>query len=176
MPPLLTIDDFRNFSATCEIRYPPAFRIYDRTGEILELLRSDFTDLAVSTASPAQTAFTANEGSLVLELAAARFVARIQENRSAVFAKQCKAFLDTVIDRLGLRVFTRIGFRYILRKEFPDLEAANQALAALRLVNLETTKRFNSSDSPTEVMFRWEDTQTGTLLRLKAEKLDSKIS
>lgn len=54
--PSLTIDDFRPFSVTCELRYKNAYLIYDRTGQVLEELRNSFPSIAVSTASPAQTA------------------------------------------------------------------------------------------------------------------------
>jgi len=176
MPSLLTIDDFKPFSVTCELRYKNAYLIYDRTGQILEELRGSFTNINVSTASPPQTAFVAEEGSFTLEIGACRFTSGRIDKNPETFAKQCKAFFDAVTDQLQIAVFTRIGLRYILRKEFKTEDESKAALASMMLANLKPTKRFNSSDSPTEVLFRWEDSQIGAFVRLKPETTDIKLA
>jgi hypothetical protein len=63
-----------------------------------------------------------------------------------------------------------------LKKEFKTEDESKVALASTMLVNLQPTQRFNSSQSPTELMFRWEDAQIGALVRLKAEKSDVKFA
>jgi uncharacterized protein (TIGR04255 family) len=174
--PSLTIDDFKPFSVTCELRYKSAYLIYDRTGQVLEDLRNTFTDIAVSTAGPAQTAFMAEEGTFTLELGACRFTTSRFDNKNAeTFAKHCAAFFDAVTNQLQINVFTRIGLRYIARKEFKTLDESKAALASMALVNLKPTKRFNSSDSPTEMFFRWEDAQIGAYVRLRAETTEIKF-
>jgi uncharacterized protein (TIGR04255 family) len=175
--PSLTIDDFKPFSTTCELRYTSAYLIYDRTGQVLEDLRKTFTDITVSTASPAQTAFVAEEGSFTLELGACRFTSSRFDNKNAeTFAKHCATFFGVVTSQLQINVFTRIGLRYIARKEFKTLDESKAALASMALVNLKPTKRFNSSESPTEILFRWEDAQIGAFIRLRAETVDIKFS
>jgi uncharacterized protein (TIGR04255 family) len=176
MPNTLTIDDFKPFSVTCELRYKNAYLIYDRTGRILEDLRESFTDINVSTAGPQQTAFVAEEGTFHLEIGACRFTSGRPDKNAEVFAKHCKAFFDTVIDHLQIVVFTRIGLRYILRKESKTEDESKAVLASMMLANLKPTKRFNSSESPTEVLFRWEDAQIGATVRLKAETTDLKFT
>ncbi len=175
MPNSLSIDDFKAFSITCELRYKNAYLIFDRTGHVLEDLRDSFTDIKISNAGPIQTTFTAGEGTLVLEIGACRFTSPPDKNAEA-FTTHCKAFFDAVIERLNVRVFTRVGLRYILRKEFKTLEESKAALASLALVNLRPTKRFNSSDSATEVLFRWEDESLGATVRLRAETADITIA
>ena len=174
--PGLTIDDFKPFSVTCELRYKSAYLIYDRTGQVLEDLRNSFTDISVSTASPAQTAFVAEEGTFTLELGACRFTSSRFENKNAeTFAKHCATFFNVVTSQLQVNVFTRIGLRYIARKEFKTLEESKAALASMALANLKPTKRFNSSESPTEILFRWEDAQIGAFIRLRAETVEIKF-
>jgi len=172
----LTIDDFKTYSATCEVRYGNAYLIYDRTGRILENLRDSFTDIQVVTASPPQTTFTSDEGTFVLELGACRFTSPKIEKGGETFAKRCKTFFDTVASELNISVFTRIGLRYIARKDFKDEEAARKAVASLELTSLKPAKRFNSSDGPTEVLFRWEDSQIGAFVRIKAETTSFKLN
>jgi uncharacterized protein (TIGR04255 family) len=172
----LTIDDFKAFSTTCEVRYKNAYLIYDRTGQILEELRETFTDINVSTAGPQQTAFVAEEGSFTLEIGACRFTSGRIDKNAQTFAKHCKTFFDTVTDQLQIAVFTRIGLRYILRKEFKTEDESKAVLASMMLANLNPTKRFNSSDSPMEILFRWEDAQIGAFVRLKAETTHMKLA
>jgi hypothetical protein len=174
--PALTIDDFKPFSMTCELRYKNAYLIYDRTGQVIEDLRGTFTDIIVSTSSPQQTSWVTNEGTLTLELGACRFITTWPGKNAEAFAKYSKAFFDVVTHHLQIGVFTRIGLRHILRKEFKTEDESKAALAAMKLANLKPTKRFNSSDSPTEVMFRWEDSQIGVFLRLKAETTELKLT
>src|SRR4029077_10329681 len=141
--PSLTTDDFKTFSVTCELRYRSAFLIYDRTGHVLEDLRKVFTEITVSAASPPQTSFTAEEGSFTLELGACRFTSSRLDKNGETFAKHCKAFFDAVTDQLQIDIFTRIGLRYIARKEFKTLDESKAALASMALANLKPTKRFN---------------------------------
>jgi uncharacterized protein (TIGR04255 family) len=175
MPGSLTIDDFKPVSVTCELRYKNAYLIYDRTGHVLEELRESFTDITVSTASPPQTAFMAEEGTFSLEVGACRFTTSQLDKKGEKFAKHCKAFFDAVSSNLHIGVFTRVGLRYIARREFKTVDESRQALASMRLANLNPTKRFNSSESPTEVLFRWEDEQIGAFVRLKAETTEIKF-
>lgn len=176
MPSSLTIDDFKPVTVTCELRYENAYRAYDQTGQILEDLREGFTDIKVSLASPPQTDFTAEEGNFTLSIATSRLTASRHYAEPETFGKHCKNFFDVVGDRLGLTVFTRIGLRYILRRDYKTEDDAKAALASLGLANLSPPKRFNSSDSPTEIAFRWEDSQIGALVRLKAEKVEIKLA
>jgi len=116
--PALTIDDFKPYSVTCELRYKNAYLIYDRTGQVIEDLRESFTEINISNAGPQQTSFVAEEGTFNLEISACRFTSVRLDKNAEVFAKHCKAFFDAVTHQLQIGVFTRIGLRYILRKEF----------------------------------------------------------
>jgi uncharacterized protein (TIGR04255 family) len=172
----LTVDDFKPSSLTCELRYQNAYLIYDRTGQVLQSLRGTFADVIVSAASPPQTAFVAKEGWFTLEVGACRFTSAHFERNSEAFARYCKAFFDVVADQLEISVFTRIGLRYIARREFGTLDESRATLASMGLVGLKPAKRFNSSESPTEVVFRWEDAQVGAILRLRAETVEIKFA
>jgi len=176
MPTTLTIDDFTPYSITCEVRYKNAYLIYDRTGLILQDLREQFTNLEISTVAPQQTGFTSEEGAFNLDVGASRFTSAKADGSREAFYKQCKSFFRTVVHHLEIPVFTRIGVRYLARKEFKTVDEAKAALASLALANLKPTKRFNSSDSPTEVLFRWEDAEIGAFVRFKAETTNVKMT
>ncbi len=176
MPIPLTVEDFKLLNITCELRYKNAYLIYDRTGQVIQELRDSFTDISTPAAAPHQTMFSAEEGAFHLEISACRFTSSRPDTSAELFAKHCKTFFDSVTKNLKIDVFTRVGLRFILRKEFKTEDESKAALASMMLVNLKPTQRFNSSDSPTEILFRWEDTQIGALVRLKAETSEIKMA
>jgi hypothetical protein len=106
---MLNFDDFTPYGVTCELRFKNAYLIFDRTGKILEELREHFTQPEISSASPQQTGFTAEEGTFSLEVGACRFTSAKVDGTGEVFAKQCKLFFDTVVEQLNVTVFTRIA-------------------------------------------------------------------
>ncbi|MGA2511179.1 MAG: hypothetical protein ABSG27_13220 [Candidatus Acidiferrales bacterium] len=176
MPSLLAFDDFKPVSITAELRYKNAYLIYDRTGQVLRDIRDSFTDINVLTASPQQTAWSAEEGTFTLDIGSCRFTSGQPDKGAETFTRDCKIYFDAVVSQLEITVFTRIGLRYIMRKEFKTEDESKAALASMMLANLKPTKRFNSSESPTEVLFRWEDAQIGATVRLKAETTEIKLN
>ena len=166
MIPPLSFSDFKPALAVCEIRYDNAYLIYDRTGLICDDLKRSFTDFAVINASPNQTVLRSEEGSFGLELNLCRFTTQKPDIQLAAFAAHSERFFDSVLYNLDVKVFTRVGLRLRLRKEFKDLAGAQAALLSLRLVNAPPGERFGASAEPREIMVRWEGEQIGTSLRL----------
>jgi hypothetical protein len=168
MPRSLSIDDFKPYSITCELRYKNAYLIFDRTGQIIEDMRRFIPEINISSASPQQTGFTSNEETFNLEVGACRLTRGQIDKGGENFAKHCKAFFDIVTDRLQIEVFTRIGLRYIAKMEFKSESEAKVAITGLQLSNLNPAKRFNISEM-SEILLRWEDSEIGAMFRLKAE-------
>lgn len=172
----LRYDDFALVSVNCELRYRPAFLQFDRTGQILRDLRHSFSEIEVSAAGPQQTSFNSKEGNFVIDLQSCRFTNLPPDRKIESSARQFKVFSESVCKHLEIDVFTRVGVRIISRKRFDSLKSAKTALALLELPNLSPKRRFNSSESPIEVMFRWEDEQIGATIDLKSEKTEMKIN
>jgi len=171
MPVPLSISDFKMTSATCEIRYDNAYLIYDRTGQICHDLKASFTGFKVQSPSPSQTIASAKEGSFVIEAAASRFTTKNPDTKLEQFAIFCKQFFDVVSEGLDVKVFTRLGFRVLFRKDFRGLDEAKSAFTALKLTTLKPTKRFGAADEPNEILLRWEGEDIGTMWRAKAETI-----
>jgi hypothetical protein len=169
MPIPLSIADFKVTSATCELRYESAYLIYDRTGQVFHDVRGLYTDCRVINATPNQTLFQADEGSFALELSQCRFSTTTPDPSMEKFGTNCKRFFDSVAILLDIRVFTRVGLRLFFRKDFKDIDEAKAVLHSLRLVNLKAEERFGAASEPDEVLLRWEGSQVGAMLRLKAE-------
>lgn len=169
MPPSLTLSDFKLFQSVCEIRYENAYLIYDRTGQIFHQIRPKFTDLRVLSAVPNQSGFQSSEGNFALELNASRFTSTKPDSKLETFGQHCKIYFDAVISNLDIKVFTRVGLRLFFRKEYRTLGEAKDALTSLKLTNLGIIENFGLDEPPSECMYRWEGSQTGVLLRSKAE-------
>jgi hypothetical protein len=169
MPVPLSVADFKTVNAVCEVRYDNAYLIYDRTGQVCHEARRSYTNCNVLSASPNQTIFQSDEGAFALELSQSRFSTSKPDASLEKFAAHCKTFFDSVAVHLDVRVFTRVGFRQLFRKDFKDLDEAKAALTSLKLINLPAEERFGATTEPHEILLHWEGSQVGAMLRLKAE-------
>jgi hypothetical protein len=169
MPLRVSIDDFKLISAVCELRYEEASLLFDRTGQICHEAKSHFTDCEVVSAIPNQTILKTKEGNLVVELKQCRVASTRPDTSLEAFAANCKRFFDSVSNNLMVKAFTRVGLRVVFRKVYPDLEQAKAALNLLKLLNVPEEERFGAASTPREMIFRWEGTQVGAMLRLVAE-------
>jgi hypothetical protein len=169
MPLNISVADFKMTFAVCELRYENAYLIFDRTGQVCQDARDFFTDCNVVSAAPNQTIFQAKEGSFFLELAQCRFSTTKPDTSLEKFAEHCKKFFDSVTGNLEIKVFTRVGLRALLRKDFETLDEAKAALTSLKLVCLQPADRYGVASEPREIILRWESDQSGVMLRLKAE-------
>jgi uncharacterized protein (TIGR04255 family) len=172
MPPSLTFNDFEVMSLTCELRYASAFLIFDRTGQIIRDVQRVVPNVRMAVATPPQTTFTIDGGTFVIELGACRFSSSQEKRKFEVFADYCQTFFDAVTGHLEIEIFERVGLRHVMKKHFKSETEARAVLSAMQLANLKPAKRFNISDSPSEVLCRWEDSQIGTTVRLKAETVE----
>ena len=162
----LSIDDFKLKQAVCELRYENAYLLYDRTGLICAELQRSFTHVQVLSAVPQQSVIQCDEGVFGLELGQCRFTSMKLDNQLERFADETKRFLDVALYNLDIKVFTRIGLRVFFVKEYKSLDEARSALALLKLSNIASVERFGAATEPSEVLFRWENTMIGTMLRL----------
>ena len=167
MPVLL--DDCRLRRVVCELRYENAYLIFDRTGQIIEEVREKFTKVELQEASPAITRVQTAEGYLVLELGQARIVKDFPPLDLALFANACKSFLLMGAERLNIPAFTRVGLRQIFSKKVPEMKDAEKFITEYGLLNVPEAIRFGASDKLNEFVVRWQGSETGATLRLKAE-------
>jgi len=157
------------FRAVCEPRYSDAYLIYDRTGEVVHEVQKFFNDVRVLSATPNQTAMQSDQGALALELGQCRLTSDKPDSNLETFARHCKQYFDIVSDCFDIKVFTRIGLRLLFRKTTTSLDESKAALNSLNLLNRKPVRRFGAAEHPEEFIFRWEGSQIGAMLRVKAE-------
>ncbi|MBZ5503364.1 MAG: hypothetical protein LAN59_14225 [Acidobacteriia bacterium] len=173
----LTVSDFEVRQVTCELRYPEAYLVFDKTGDIFHHLSGKFTNLHSDSPTPTQTQMTADEGTIGLEFTAARLTTNEPDSGLERFASNCKTFFDFAVNKLEISIFTRIGLRLVLHKIFDTADGPIAALNSLRLLGTGTETRFGASSQLSELTMRWEGKDLGATMRLKAESgsLDAKF-
>ena len=169
MPTGFSINDFKLKRAVCELRYDKSYLIFDRTGQVYHDLKTIIPDLDVTNAHPMNSIAQSEKGVFVVEVGQCRVTVDNPESTLQEFANTCKSFFDIVTKQLEISVFARIGLRSIFRCEFKDLAKARETLASLKLINLEEGPRFGIDLPASEVSFRWQNDEIGTLFRLAAE-------
>jgi hypothetical protein len=90
---MLTISDLKLRQVACEVRYPDAFLVFDKTGDIYHHLASKFTNLHNDSASPTQTQMTADEGAVAVEQQALRLIDNNPDPSLEKFASNLRSFL-----------------------------------------------------------------------------------
>jgi hypothetical protein len=169
MPLPLTTSDFTLRQATCELKYPDAFLIFDRTGNIYHYLRKKFRNVKNVSASPFQTQMTAEEGTIAVESQALRLTDNEADSKLERFAANFKVLFDIAVENLELSVFTRVGLRVIFARNYDNSDQSKAAINALQLLRIGTDKRFGISPEITELLVRWEDKELGAFVRVKSE-------
>ncbi|MEP6535373.1 MAG: hypothetical protein ABJF23_08665 [Bryobacteraceae bacterium] len=85
-----------------------------------------------------------------------------------VIASEFHAAVTTILE---IKDFTRVGLRITYRRDYPDLQAATDALLATNMIRVPEGKYFSLSSSPklADVSLRWEEKARGVHFRLRAE-------
>jgi hypothetical protein len=169
MPSPLTVSDFKPRQAICEVKYPDAFLVFDKTGDIFHELATRFKNLHNDAATPAQTQMSADEGVVGVELQALRLVDNKPDWKLDRFAANFKTLFDIAAEKLDLKVFTRVGLRQVFIKAYDSFVEAEAALNSPQLLKLGTDRRFGIGPNFAELVIRWEDQELGAILRLKAQ-------
>jgi hypothetical protein len=123
---MIDYEDFDVEYITIELRYDPAFMLWDRSGAIWTQLRSQYPELRNQSATPVQQVFETPQTRATVELE--KFFVQCRgsdaEEKSAEVAQ---AMLEACSEHLRLSILTRIGFREIRTHKFDGPE---EALAA----------------------------------------------
>jgi hypothetical protein len=173
----MSLSDLQFRQATCEVRFPDAFLIFDRTGQIFRYLKENLTHLRTESAAPAQSQVVSDEGTVVLNLGSLSFMTFTPETSLEKFAAHCKLIFDYATDRLEVRMYTRIGLRLVFIKSYKTIDEARAALNAIPIARASAGQRFKLGPEVSEWLARWESKDLGATVRLKAEtgKVDAAL-
>ena len=159
--------EMRLARATCEIRYPPAFLLWDRTGSVAQTLQStpQFEAMRVPSAAPNQTIFEIESASCNLEITAARCQTNEADAKLEGFSEVCSVFMSTACRQLEVRELARVGLRTI---HYAAYRSEREMLDAMLALGFERRlgAAFRDGNDVIEVSFRWQGPESGTTMRL----------
>ena len=173
----MEIADFEPHRFSYEVRYPPAYALWDKAGAMTQELQRQFPTLEVVEGTPAKITLIVKPNiELVVELGKAFTVMHGPTRSGEDLVISAKAITSCAIDVLGVSNFDRVGTRLIYRKEFPTIEQAAARLISFKMLNVPETRVFSQQGAlkDTEYRYRWESEATGVMLRFAAvtEKVD----
>lgn len=162
-----------------ELRYSPAFRLWDRAGAIWTDAARRWPALTLREATPNQTRFTIEnraELGVQLERAAANLAA--SKITLEEFLPYCRFLSEIALSLLEIPTFTRVGFKPTFIKEYNNMDDAVRDFFATGMTKELIGKHFGiegRSEAP-NVTIRFEGEYLGCatslLVRKRATKLD----
>lgn len=171
----MLLDSLKLRSVVFEIRYPPAVEIWDHSGEIGRRFLTLWPRLKLQHAEPNKVSLVAPGIEVRTELEAAVVVmdgSGSHEDR-ATYVREAISIWRV---GLGLHTLNRVSMRVFYVKEFPSLRDANAAINGLNVAKMPAQKVFDQPmdgyRNGLDFGFRFEDENTFTTLRVRAESLE----
>lgn len=162
------LEEFDTELCVFELRYSPAYLLWDGTGSIWYAMLHANPELKLSTVQPNQQVFETDSLQMVLELAQMRVMARGPDAVEEV-KKNASALLKFAADRLKIDAFSRAGFRLTKTKVCPS---AKLAMAFVPADDASESRAFGTEASRTQFVksAKYESEQAGLLAILRAEE------
>lgn len=110
------ISDFSLNRVTCEIRYDNAYILWDKTGELWTEATKIWSEITPQTIDPNRQSFRIKDKiSLQVDLNKAFII--VYQSKIKEIIKEQEKFINLVRNILDIKLFTRVGSRFFLRKK-----------------------------------------------------------
>jgi hypothetical protein len=130
-------------SLTFEVRYPHAYLLWDKPGQIWSSFIQQWPHGRYITAEPNRTAFRLeNKTEITITLERAFIVTSHAEDKKNEFQQLCEFMLKQLNSVLKVDRFTRIGYRSVYSKQYKTIGEASEAFVSTGIARLPTGKHF----------------------------------
>jgi len=173
----MQISDFYIRQVAFEVRFEPAYRLWDVSGVLFEQMNRIWPNTGDGKIEPSHLQLKSDTVDLNLTLRSCSV--RIAKPKSVVqFADQIAATLETLFLHLDVKSLGRVGTRTIFAKSYPTAQAAIAATVALGLVRPPPAPIFNHKIGLAEAQARmvWRDDSMQTQVLVKAESQAFEVS
>lgn len=175
----MILDSFKTHSAIIQIQYADAFLLWDRAGEIARQISKIWPDIKFSEAQPQQQVLNGKGVSIQTSFSKSTITVSGEHAFSQLKVSQICDTFEVWCKVLELDELGRVSTRATYSKDFKSLGNANAELLALNLVRWPETKVFDqpleSERNGLEIQYRFEDEDSFSVLRLKAEQLKYEV-
>lgn len=175
----MILDSFKTHSAIIQIHYADAFLLWDRAGEIARHISKIWPDIKSSEAQPQQQTLNGKGVSIQTSFAKSTITISGEHALSQINVSHICDTFEVWRKVLELDELSRVSTRVTYSKNFESLVNANAALLALNLVRWPETKVFDqpleSERNGLDVLYRFEDDNSFSVLKLKAEQFKYEV-
>lgn len=175
----MILDTFKLHSFIFQIEYETNFELWDRAGAISKALQKIWPKLTLANVLPQQQDLRANGLHIQTSIEKATVTLVGSNSLDASKVGQLKETFEVWRSSLELSEVKRISTRGTYIKDFPTLKEANAALLDFGMVRWPASKVFDQpvdgEKNGVEVNFRFEDKESFSLLRFRAEELQYKV-
>lgn len=176
----MILDSFKMRSAIIQICYADAFLIWDRSGEINRRISKIWPGVKIEEGVPQHVTLTGAGVKIKTGIDKSTITISGEHALGQLKVSQICDTFAVWCRELELEELSRVSTRVTYSKDFESLKNANAELLALNLVRWPDTKVFDqpmeSDRNGLEVQYRFEDDDSFSVLRLKAEQLKYEVS
>ena len=167
----LDLNGFQLKSSVLEYRYPSNFLIWDQVGTFWSRLLANYPDATVKHADPNKTQIRINselEGLVGIDRANISTIGKNPDRDT--FVDLSERFTKALIEILQISSFSRIGYRNILSRAFPEKSEAAAYVFEFCLPHKLDKSYFGIEGKPLEpeLGLRWEGEALGCHVRIAA--------
>ena len=171
----MILDDFKLVNTIFQIQYPEAYEIWDRAGSISRQLTEIWPDLKNREAKPQQQSLSNREVHIQTGFVQTTFTLFGEKGLDELKVSRIKESYEVLRSELNLSYLERVSTRVVYAKEFRSAKEANAFILGKNLGHWPETKVFDQpldgESNGLELHYRFEDSQSFAVLRLKAESL-----
>jgi hypothetical protein len=171
--PDFDLSSFEMDGSTLEIRYPRAFAMWDRSGQLCNAFQEKWPDMVPVSVDPQKIDFHVPGRKIRLSVAfeRAHIIGVDPAQPMERFFEESKEFIQLTTSHLGITTYKRVGFRLRSFKEYKDKSSAAAAFFSLGLIRVPDGKKFEVDEQPVNPHYalRWESEKKGTQLQCRSE-------
>lgn len=174
----MRLEDLRLKTVTFEARYPGAFLLWDRSGQVWSQMLTKHRGLVLRHAEPGKVVFVKDQRiDLVVEVQKLIVIDHGPESDISGLSELATDLVKISTECLDISVFTRIGLRAVFWRSYDDRESASEAMRSTGMIVTPSGKQLGVSGDCLlpEYSVRKEDETNGFSVRLKAEGVQYKM-
>ncbi|MFZ3207368.1 MAG: hypothetical protein WA140_00820 [Geobacteraceae bacterium] len=120
MTTTLNLDAFKLSQAIFEIQYNEAYLLWDKSGEIWSNVSREWPNLKIQKAEPNNTTLSVDNFQLSATLNKSNIIDLNPSSSLSEFITRTDKFIKIISNTLKIREYSRIGFRLIYVRKYPD--------------------------------------------------------
>lgn len=175
----MILDEFKLSNTIFQIQYPDSFGLWDRAGAISKQLNKIWPNLKIAEGQPQQQTLNSKEVNIQTGLNKSTITLVGEKSFDHQKVKQVKESFELWRSELELVNLSRVSTRVMFIKEFPTMRDANAFVFNMNLAQWPESKVFDqpqdSELNSIELLYRFEDDESFSVLRVRAEKLTFEV-